>query len=61
MEVLSVKQMAQVDFPLILFFEIKTNFFATCYACVFYSFYNKYASFIVTLFVLKTLVHHAYT
>ena len=35
-------------FPLILFFEIKTNFFWKRVTCVFfYSFYNKYASFVI--------------
>ena len=38
--------MTHFDVPLIFPFEIKTNFFLeTCYLCVFYIFYNKYACF----------------
>ena len=39
--IISLKQVAHFDFPLILFFEIGTNLFLeTCYLCVFHSFCN---------------------
>ena len=47
MKFLSVKQIANFDFALILFFKIRTNFLETFYLCVFYSFFNKYACFLI--------------
>ena len=39
--------MEHLDFPLILFFEIKIIFLEMCYLYVYYTFHNKYAFFII--------------